>query len=587
MISSIKNVTTLVSLLKDYGIKDIVMAPGGSNIPIIHLIESDAFFNCYSMVDERGLVYFAMGISQQKRCPVACVVTSGTAVSNFLPGITEAFYRDVPIVAITADKNQNYQGQLETQKIEQYGIFGECCRKSVNLPVIRSEEDQWLCELKINEALIELDHHGKGPVQINIPVEGDISSYKNIEFPKCKKIDLIKSASDELFSFYTSKRIRSFEKIMIVVGQDIIFTEDDIECIEEFSRNFNVVISADHIANLHCHGAINTYPVTETKRNIEKSLLPSLVISIGNNIASYDLKYILRKCEGLEHWQIDESGRVRDEFHHLTAVFECSIHDFFSSIKIDKGQNLYLKNWENEISSIKIENLPYSSFFIAEELSKVIPENSVLHLAILNSTRLMQYFALQKNVRVYSNFGALGIDGCLSTFMGQAAVSDQLAFCLIGDLSFFYDMNAASTIHRSNNIRIIMLNNAGAGEFYFTLGKEKIPTIDRNIGAINNRTARGWVESLGYLYFSVHNANEAHEVISSLSQKSDKPIFVEVFLDIEKDAKTTRELYDRNHIKNAKESTLDFARSILGENLLDKALRLYHGFRAGWEKYNE
>lgn len=577
MVSNIKNVSTLVALLKQYDIKDVVMAPGGSDIPIIHVIETDNYFNCYSVVDERSLVYFAMGVSQQKKVPVACVCTSGTAVSNFLPGMTEAYYRNVPLVAITADKNQHYQGQLETQKIEQVGIFGECCKKCVNLPVIRDPEEQWLCERLINEALIELYHHGPGPVQINIPVEGDIAAYTNGELPKCKKITLIEGISDSRFSQYVSERIREFDKIMVVVGQDVEFTDAEVQCIEKFTHCYNAVISADHQANLHCYGTVNTYPVTEMKKEIAAGLLPSLVISIGNNIASYDLKSILRRTADVEHWQIDESGRVRDVFHHLTTVFECTVYDFFSSVGENEIiQNNYLKAWEEQRNSIRIDNPQYSSFLIAKELAEMIPENSILHLAILNSTRLMQYFPLKKGVMTYSNLGALGIDGCLSSFMGQAVSTDQLAFCLIGDLSFFYDMNAAGICHRSNNIRIILLNNSGAGEFYFTLGKKEIDTIDRHIAAINGRVAKGWVESLGYKYYSVRNADEAHAVLSILGEKSEQPIFVEVFMDIEEDTGTTRDYYKEYRVKTSKDTVKSLIKGAVGEKGFETVKSIYH-----------
>ncbi len=584
MISSIKNVSTLIAMLKQYGIQDVVLAPGGSDIPIIHMIETDSYFTCYSVVDERSLVYFAMGISQQKKAPVACVCTSGTAVSNFLPGMTEAFYRDVPIIAITADKNQNFQGQLETQKINQIGIFGECCRKSINLPVIRNNEDQWLCERLINEALIELHHHGSGPVQINIPVEGDISSYVDGELPKCKKITLIEGTDNELFSHYIKQRLSKFEKIMILVGQDIDFSDREVACIEKFAYNYNVVIAADHQANLNCFGTINTYPITEMEKKIDNKLIPSLVISLGNNIASYDLKYILRRANNVEHWQIDEAGRIRDVFHHLTTVFECNIFEFFSAIEknqVKKARNDYYEAWKEGLQSIIIDEIPYSSFYIAKELSKAIPENSILHLAILNSTRLMQYFPLQKGVKTYSNLGALGIDGCLSSFMGQAVSTDQLAFCLIGDLSFFYDMNAVSICHRKNNIRIILLNNSGAGEFYFTLGKETISSIDKHIGAINRRTAKGWVESLGYKYYSVHNSEEAHKVISNLGKRTDFPVFVEVFTDIEEDTGITRSAYKKNLIKTSKDTMKDVIKGTLGDKGFETVKTIYHRIKRG------
>ena len=247
MISNIKNVSILVSLLKEYNVKNIVLAPGASDIPIIHIIEKDNFFNCYSVVDERSMVYFAVGISQQLQAPVACVCTSGTAVSNFLPGMTEAYYRNTPIIAITGDKDQHRQGQLETQKIEQNNIFGECCKKCVNLPVVHNAEEAWYCERLINEALIELQHHGSGPVHINIPVIGDITSYSQTELPKCKKIDFIEGINCKEFCAYTQNKINEYDKIMVVVGQDINFTDKQLETLEKFIRSYNAVIAVDHL----------------------------------------------------------------------------------------------------------------------------------------------------------------------------------------------------------------------------------------------------------------------------------------------------------------------------------------------------
>lgn len=585
MKSCIDNVNILVSLLKEYGIKDVVMAPGASDIPIIHVIEKDNYFSCYSVVDERSLVYFAMGVSQQKGVAVACVCTSGTAVSNFLPGMTEAFYQNVPIIAITADKNPNFQGQIETQKIEQVNIFGESSRISVNLPIIKDDEDSWLCARLVNEALISMTHHGKGPVHINVPIIGDVGLYSQSDLPKCKKIEFVEGVHNSVFDSYTKNIVKNYDKIMLIIGQNVSFTERDIEELEKFTRNFNCVIAVDHQSNLSCHGSLNTYAVTEMEKDIRDDLLPNLVISLGNNIASYDLKYILRRQKNLEHWQIDSCGRIRDMFQHLTAVFECTALDFFSAcnrgvgVLEGKSSHLYFDNWVKEKSKLQIKNLDYSSFYIAQLLSNIIPENSVLHLAILNSTRLMQFFDLKKGVKTYSNFGALGIDGCLSTFMGQAAVTDELAFCVIGDLSFFYDMNAAGIKHREKNIRIILLNNTGAGEFYFTLGKEKIDTIDQHIAARNNRVAKGWIESLGYQYLSITDKKTAQEVIGKLDKRSDSPIFVEVFLDIEDDTEITRSCYAKYRVKENMGSVKSILKKAIGNEGYDKVKSVYHRFK--------
>ena len=172
MYSNHKSVQILLSLMKKFDIRDVVLSPGGSDIPLIHSIETDDFFTCYSVVDERSAAYYAMGVAQEKSRPVACICTSGTAVCNYVPGITEAHYQNVPVLAITADKNPYYQDQLETQKIKQNNIFTDVVKKSVDLPVVQSADDEWLCNRLVNEALLELNHHGTGPVQINIPIVG-------------------------------------------------------------------------------------------------------------------------------------------------------------------------------------------------------------------------------------------------------------------------------------------------------------------------------------------------------------------------------------------------------------------------------
>ena len=234
--SNIKNVQILIKLLKQFNIKDVVLSPGGSDIPIIHSLETDDFFNCYSVVDERNNTYFAMGLSQEKNVPVACVCTSGTAVCNFLPGITEAFYQDVPIIAITADKNPYFQGQLETQKIEQTNMFSDVVKKMVSLPVVKNAEDEWLCNRLVNEALLEVDHHGKGPVQINIPVVGDTGEFFEDEFKEERKITRIElPMQSEVWKQYSQKL--QGKKVMVVVGQNILFDKKDKE-----NMSINVIV---------------------------------------------------------------------------------------------------------------------------------------------------------------------------------------------------------------------------------------------------------------------------------------------------------------------------------------------------------
>ncbi len=584
MYTNMKNVQILISLLKKYNIRNLVLAPGGSDIPIIHSVEEDNFFNCYSVVDERSLVYFAIGLAQEKKEPVACVCTSGTAVSNFLPGITEAFYQNVPIVAITGDKNPYYLEQLETQKINQMGIFDNVCKKCVNLPIVNNEMDEWLCGRLINEALIELNHHGKGPVQINIPIMGDPTVYTENSLPDVKKISVIDySMSNEVWDSYSLK-LEKYSKILVIVGQNVDF-DDKLKMKMEYAhKKYGMVFSVENLSNAEFDGTIHTYPLTEMeKNNIPSELVPDLVISMGNNISSYCIKSFIRDHKKqIEHWEIDESGRIRDTYLCLTTVFECSPSFFFDRLvdeSVNGGNSLYFEAWKNNIAKLSIPDFEYSNFYTAKVLSEVIPENSILHLAILNSTRVMQFFKLKDNVKVYSNIGALGIDGCLSTFAGQAAATDELAFCLIGDLSFFYDMNAASIRHISNNARIILMNNGGAAEFHFFMGKDKIPTINQFISVENNRTAKGWVESLGFKYYSVKDKNDVGQIFPKLAEHSDQPVFVEIFGEMETDASLSKEFYNSNYPQNFKSSIKKLSGKVLSEKNYQKLLKVYGKFR--------
>ncbi|MCQ2514311.1 MAG: 2-succinyl-5-enolpyruvyl-6-hydroxy-3-cyclohexene-1-carboxylic-acid synthase [Ruminococcus sp.] len=551
MYSNIKNVQILVALLKAYNIKYFVLSPGGSDIPIIHSIETDPDFTCYSVVDERSAVYFAIGISQEKNAPVACVCTSGTAVSNYLPGMTEAFYQDVPIIALTADKEPYRLNQLMLQKIDQNSIFTSVTKKSVELPIIRDGKDRWYCERLINEALIELNHHGTGPVHINIPIIEGGGVYDCEVLPKVKKINLAYEAEQESWKPYIDKLSKA-KRILVMVGQNINFDSEDIANIEKFASTYNCVISVEHMANLNCKGCVHTYRLTEYNLpGLYPDLIPDLIISLGNNVASYGLKPIIKaNVSAYTHWQIDEAGRIRDFSDRLTDLFECTPKAFFKYFakNAPKAKNdlEYYNLWKVKHDNVIYPDFEFSNFYVAKNIAGIIPENSILHLAILNSTRTMQYFDLAKGVKTYSNIGALGIDGCMSTFMGQAAASpDKLAYLVVGDLSFFYDMNAAGLRSVGNNVRIVLLNNTGGAEFQLLMGN-KLQGINQHICAEHHKVAQGWIESLGYDYHAVRSKEDLQKVLPAFAKKSDKPMFIEVFTDMKKDAELTESFYQQN-----------------------------------------
>jgi len=589
MYTEIKNVQILIGLLKEYDIKHIVTSPGGSSIPIVHSIENDAFFSCYSVVDERSAAYFGMGICQKLRRPVAIVCTSGTAACNYLPAVTEANYQSVPLVIITADKHPYLNRQLVLQVIDQNQLFNDKVKHAVSLPItIENQDDFWYCHRLINEALLELNHHGTGPVHINIPTIGSQSEFNIKKLPKVNAINRISYESMSDIWDSKIKELISAKRILVVFGQHSPYSEITKQHIERFAEKFNCVLSIEHMSNIKCVGSLLTYPVIETSPiYAAKVVAPDLVISLGGNLATYQIRtYLQHVKEKFSHWVIEESGYVKDPFKHLTDIFECTPSYFFkyfteNSPKEMNNDKVYYNKWKELLGNIKIEELPFSNAFASKGLAENIPDKSILHLGILNSTRHMQFFNLDKSIEVYSNIGALGIDGSLSSFLGQASVCDGLAFIILGDLSFFYDMNAARIKHVGSNVRILLVNNAGAGEFHFYVGRKNIPSIDDFISVKHSSTAKGWVESCGFKYLAASTIDEFNSAITSfVITESERPILFEVFTDMEKDAEITRQLYNLNNPESkgiSKKQIVKKMTSIVGgEEALNKAVKIAH-----------
>lgn len=546
MYSDEKNVRILIALLKQKNIKQVVLSPGGSDAPVVKSFENDNFFACHSVVDERSSVFYAVGLSQEIKEPVVCVCTSGTAVSNFLSGMTEAFYQEVPIIAVTTDSSPFNLGQLELQKLNQEEILKDVVRKVVTLPAINSDWDEWHCNRIINEALLELDHHGMGPVHINVLITKSLAC--NTEKLEVQRVISRTYTHSADYVDYAKRLVG--KKILVVVGENTDINSDELESLNKFFNRYDCAFNIETISNLRCNGCVTTYPVTETGCATQKSeLVPDIVISIGNFVASYLLKPFLRsnRCH-IENWLIHENGTVRDPYWCLTDIIEGSHADFFEKIckipvELTKTHTLY-NSWKSAIEKVDLGELGFSILGVAKILSETLPDNSILHTAILNSTRVMQFFPPRNNVKCYCNLGALGIDGCTPTAIGHSMASDKLTYLLIGDLSFFYGMNAISIRGLKNNLRIILCNNGGGEEFKIKL---PLPNLDQFVCArSNHRIAKGWVESLGFEYRTANSIEEVANVLKEFAQPSDNSLFLELFFDIEDDAKLIRNIYASN-----------------------------------------
>lgn len=536
----------VVALLKKFGIHHMVLSAGTRNIPFVYSVENDPFFKCYSVVDERSAAYFAIGVSQMTGEPVVVSCTSSTATCNYYPAVAEAFYQNVPIIVLTGDRHPYYLGQMEDQMIDQVGMYRRFCKKSVTLPFVKNEEDFWYCSRLVNEALLELDHHGKGPVHINVPFYSDWADFSASKLPEVKKIDR--------YNIWQLKQndqdIMEIDKrYLVICGQKPEKDEELDKELVEFSHKYNSVIIKEHMSNINVPGAMNINLFCEANADkVLDEVNPDVIITFGGNYTT-SIKYILRNSERkMEHWDITQSGLVCDTFRKETKIFEGTPELFFrwansmpfnSKNKIESKENWFKINTQ--------QPLDFSNLSVIRSLAKSIPNGSVLHLSILNSIRLMQYFEIPNDVRVFANIGTDGIDGCLSSLVGQASVTDKLAFLVIGDLSFFYDMNALRINCIKNNIRIIMINNHGGAEFQLSTGVRRDPTIDLHTSARHATVARGWVESVGFEYIAAHTQKEFEDSLAHVCDcELKRPVFVEVFTDMKTDADTIKNFRTQN-----------------------------------------
>ena len=554
MYSNLKNVQLLVAMLKEKKVKHIVVSPGNSHNAIVRSVEEDGFFKTYNIVDERSAAFFGCGLIQQLNEPVAIMCTSGTAATNYLTGVTEASRRSLPLIVITGDKNPYYLAQQEDQMIDQINLFKTVVKHTVSLPMIKDDKDEWYCRRLLNEAFLEMNHHGVGPVQINVPIEEGMlaidSVYTTEVLPKINIIDRIDVKTDKNIVKSKFEYLKN-KKVLIIYGQDNNIPKQRIENIEKICKQYNCVVSTDKLSNLHCEGALETSRAAVELKYSQKfnEVLPDVVITLAGNVA-WDGKFSLKGHKNsFEHWILNSNGKVQDYYKNLTTIFEMTVDEFcemMAEYKVDTSKSYY-ELWKNINDRFNIPDFEYSNLYVTQKVMNKMPANSILNLGNSTTIRLAQYFDLDKSIQVYCNRGVNGIDGCMSAYIGQSAATDKLSFLIIGDLTFFYDMNALWNRYVGKNVRIMLVNNEGAALFHFNQGIEKYPTINENVAAEHFATAKGWVESQNIKYLSAKNKEEFDKNLDEfLSDKSDKPIVFEVFTHKDSDAKLQKEFYLHN-----------------------------------------
>lgn len=573
-----KNALVLISLLKQYGIKKVIASPGTVNVPFVASIQQDDFFEVYSCVDERSAAYMACGLASESGEPVVITCTGATASRNYLPALTEAYYRKLPVIAVTGTDRIENVGHLMPQSIDRSQIQKDVAVCSVFLNQIRTDEQMWKCVVDANKALINATRRGGAPVHINLEINNGYFFKKNMfpveELPKTKKISYYDSLDDS--------PVIPNGKVAIFVGSHVPFTEAETNAIDHFCAKYGSVVFCDHTSNYHGKYRILTGLIGQQENAVSK-VVPDMLIHIGQISGDYASMGLAGCAKSV--WRVAPDGELHDTFKKIDCLFaveEQKFFEYYSAQKQNGENNSYLAECQEVYKKLydKIpQELPFSNIWVAKRLYQELPQNSFIQLGILNSLRSWNLFDSKSIVSESCNTGGFGIDGGVSSFIGASlAKKADYYYCVTGDLAFFYDMNVLGNRHIDNNVRLMVVNNGVGVEFKFYHHQSDFLDVDKYIGAAghfgnkSHELLKHYSEDLGFEYLSASNKEEFEKVYSRfVSEKKDKPILFEVFTNASDDDKA---LYMINHLQGAtlKQAVKQEIKNIVGPSTV-KAIK--------------
>ncbi|MDF2588863.1 MAG: 2-succinyl-5-enolpyruvyl-6-hydroxy-3-cyclohexene-carboxylate synthase [Anaerocolumna sp.] len=526
-----RNAQIVIQLLKDNNIKKIVASPGTTNACLVASLQSDSHFEIYSAPEERVGAYMACGLADESGEPVVLSCTGATASRNYMPALTEAYYRKLPILAITSSRRSAFIGHNMDQVTDRTAIPNDIANLSVQLPVVHDEISEWQCIINANKAILELKHHGGGPVHINLETMYS-TEYEDVIAP-VRRIERF-TQNDNLPKLGN-------QKVVIMVGNHKKWTQKLVDAVDKFCATYDSVVLCDHTSKYY--GKYRVFASLLSSQSHWKSSFQNvdIMIHIGD-VSTSDFQVNAQYV-----WRVNPDGNIRDTFRKVQYVFEMEEELFFEHYSNNnENKSGFLECCKSEAERLlkEIPELPFSNIWLASILANKLPKDSVLHLGIRNSLRSWNLFDTNNSVCGYSNTGGFGIDGSISTVVGAAlAHPDKMYYCVLGDLAFFYDISVFGNRHFPGNIRILLVNNSIGFEMKgnFTLGKAIASKMDvdesKFIAAGGhyqhkiNGAVKHFVEDFGCKYYCAENKEQFIEYMEDfLSESKDKSIVFEAFV---------------------------------------------------------
>ena len=532
--TSERNVQIVIALLKAHGIHRVIASPGTTNMTFVVSVENDPWFQVWSSVDERSAAYLACGMAAETREPVVISCTGATASRNYMPGLTEAYYRKLPVLAITSTRGNHKVGHLIDQQIDRRNIPNDIAMESVTIPMVKDYEDERYCEIEANKAILALKLNGGGPAHINMYTKYS-KDFSVKELPAAHAIFRHTAFEDKLPDIPQNGRI------IISVGAHANFSDRLTNAVDRFCATYDAAVLCDHTSGYRGKYEVHYQLACGQKQWKSPLAKANLCIHIGEVSGN---SFTIRATHT---WRVSPDGQLRDTFGNLRRVFMMPEEVFFERYAFDNASHTeYRDALLEEVESMKskLPELPFSNIWMAQHMVDKLPARCELHLGIYHSLRSWNFFKLPSGIQAKCNVGGFGIDGGVSTMMGASfAHHEKLFIGVFGDLAFFYDMNVVGNRHVGNNVRLLLINNGKGNEFrnydhpcYF-LGEEadRFVAAAGHYGNKSRCLVKDYATNLGYEYLSASNKEEFNAVVDRFltPEQTEKPMLLEVFTETE------------------------------------------------------
>jgi 2-succinyl-5-enolpyruvyl-6-hydroxy-3-cyclohexene-1-carboxylate synthase len=557
-ISNIPLAQSVVLLCLSKGINHVVISPGSRNAPLTLSFANHPQINAYSIVDERCAAFFALGMAQQLKKPVALVCTSGSALLNYYPAVAEAFYSDIPLVVISADRPVERIDIGDGQTIRQKNVFQNHILYSANLysevALDISPEDQ-----KIQQKFSEAQKHNEreinlalntaieqnGPVHINVPFYEPLygvvekTSVNPLEIEPIKEP---KTISAEALTKYASRWNKAKRKLVLVGVHEPNQIEQEL--LDELAKDPSVLIFTETTSNLHhkkfitrIDKLIAPLEVSEDPESEFRQLQPEILLTFGGLVISKKIKAFLRTYSPQQHWHVD-TKKALNTYFCLNKHFDVSANEFLQHFlpQVNQPESYYRDFWL-EVKERRdkhhlqyIERIPFCDLKAFSKIVTNLPKKQLIHFSNSSIIRYAQLFKFEKEQFIYCNRGTSGIDGSTSTSVGGAVGSTMPTTLVTGDLSFLYDSNALWNNYIPKDFKIILINNQGGGIFKILPGAKETKNFTTFFETKHQLTAEHLCKMYGFEYQTASNEEELEGNLGLLyAEKNNKPQLLEVF----------------------------------------------------------